>query len=216
MGSQLYGAGKGNPYGHFEDVEIVQFHSAILEREGWNLWTAAKLPGLRPEDEAAARRLIERRESRERWGWKDPRTCLFLGLWNRLLPHARYLFIVRHPLLVCDSLRRRERRALVYWRSDSWRLNAWTMHTLACYRFARNNPQRAAMARIRPSIADPGAFARLLRERFQLDCRSEDFSARYVTGAMRTAVPWRRTGWLPIPFLRAMALYGRVCRQAAL
>jgi hypothetical protein len=43
-----------------------------------------------------------------RWGWKDPRTCLVLPQWLALFPRARLLHIVRHPLDVALSLRRRE------------------------------------------------------------------------------------------------------------
>jgi hypothetical protein len=42
------------------------------------------------------------------WGWKEPRTTLFTSLWLQLFPDARIVHVVRHPLAVAQSLRRRE------------------------------------------------------------------------------------------------------------
>jgi hypothetical protein len=44
------------------------------------------------------------------WGWKEPRTCLTLPIWQALYPEARYVHIVRHPLDVALSLRARQER----------------------------------------------------------------------------------------------------------
>lgn len=45
--------------------------------------------------------------SSENWGWKDPRSCLFLELWNEIYPKAKYIFIYRNPLDVAKSLETR-------------------------------------------------------------------------------------------------------------
>jgi hypothetical protein len=42
------------------------------------------------------------------WGWKDPRTCLTMPVWNEIYPEAKLLHITRHPLDVAISLQRRE------------------------------------------------------------------------------------------------------------
>jgi len=57
--------------------------------------------------EAKARALIAARSFRPLWGWKDPRTALFLPFWERLLPEARFVFVYRGPWEVIDSLYRR-------------------------------------------------------------------------------------------------------------
>jgi len=41
------------------------------------------------------------------WGWKDPRTCLTLPFWQRLIPEMRYVICLRNPCDVADSLLRR-------------------------------------------------------------------------------------------------------------
>jgi hypothetical protein len=42
------------------------------------------------------------------WGWKEPRTTLFAPSWLQLFPEARVIDVVRHPLTVAMSIRRRE------------------------------------------------------------------------------------------------------------
>jgi hypothetical protein len=44
------------------------------------------------------------------WGFKDPRSSIFLPVWLRLFPHARLLRIRRHGIDVAASLRARYRR----------------------------------------------------------------------------------------------------------
>jgi sulfotransferase family protein len=42
------------------------------------------------------------------WGWKDPRTCLTLPVWEEIFPEAKRIHVTRHPLDVAISLQRRE------------------------------------------------------------------------------------------------------------
>jgi len=42
------------------------------------------------------------------WGWKEPRTTLFAPLWLQFFPEARVIDVIRHPLAVAMSIRRRE------------------------------------------------------------------------------------------------------------
>lgn len=74
-----------------------------------------------------------------RWGWKDPRTCLTMNIWNEVFPEARLLHITRHPLDVAISLERREtkrresglavRQAVL---SLEHNLRLWEIYTAEC------------------------------------------------------------------------------------
>ncbi len=44
------------------------------------------------------------------WGWKEPRTTLFARPWLRILPDARIVHVLRHPVAVARSIRQRELR----------------------------------------------------------------------------------------------------------
>ncbi|PYJ37016.1 MAG: hypothetical protein DME84_09125 [Verrucomicrobia bacterium] len=54
-----------------------------------------------------ARLLIEGFDSRDVWGWKDPRNSLTLPFWQNLLPGLKTLIMVRNPLEVAYSMRER-------------------------------------------------------------------------------------------------------------
>jgi hypothetical protein len=43
------------------------------------------------------------------WGWKDPRTILFIDFWLELLPKARLIIPIRHPLGIYTSYLKRIR-----------------------------------------------------------------------------------------------------------
>jgi hypothetical protein len=98
VGETLLGAGVGNVEGHFEDMALYRFHRTWLERHRLphTGFVHAPVPPLTADGKAELRRLIAERNARfEAWGWKEPRTCLFLDDYRELLPDARYLVIFR-------------------------------------------------------------------------------------------------------------------------
>jgi len=127
MGSQLLPPAEDNRRGFFEDVDILAFHERCLNRRGWNYLSIpyARID-LDENERAEARALIGARERRCPWGWKDPRTCLFLNAWYELLPDCRFVVVHRHPVQVLASLLRRgERVALT---DCAAALHAWTIY----------------------------------------------------------------------------------------
>lgn len=116
IGDQLVGPQKGNPRGHFEAVPILGFHEEILKRtlsdqtptfdKGIFVTEEPKL-SFSQEDREEAKGLLKHLQREGVWGWKEPRTCLFLDLWRDLLPNARSVMVYRHPLEVHQSLLRR-------------------------------------------------------------------------------------------------------------
>jgi GT2 family glycosyltransferase len=110
LGDKLSPAGPGNPEGHFEDLEFVDLHRAALRSRGLDPdgWEAtAVLDDMPAAYDATARDLVASRSGLPLWGWKDPRTTLFLPFWESLLPEAKFVFVYRAPWEVVDSLYRR-------------------------------------------------------------------------------------------------------------
>jgi len=66
-------------------------------------FTSSRLDPLRLK----ARLLIERFDSASVWGWKDPRNSLTLPFWQQLFPKLKTLIMVRNPLEVAHSMRKR-------------------------------------------------------------------------------------------------------------
>lgn len=158
LGDVLLGASPTNPSGHFEDVEILEFHRAILQREfGHTMW-APKPPQLTSADRSEAEALVAQRMSKAgAWGWKEPRTCLFLDLWDELLPAANYLFVIRHPRLVLDSLGRRNNTRFYHFWVHNRFVRAWIVYNAECLRFYQEHPGRCVLVQLEELLQSPRA-----------------------------------------------------------
>jgi hypothetical protein len=107
LGDQFLGAGIGNTDGHFEDVDFVEAHRAILRELTGNDEGLLNLDNLciPAGQEKILQALTARKQSAQvQWGWKDPRTCLFLDAYRVILPEAKYLVILRDYKSVVSSL----------------------------------------------------------------------------------------------------------------
>src|SRR5262249_16742307 len=110
MGAELIPGSKGNWRGPFEGRGFVRFPEAGLGRGGGRAPRPPRDGGPRAGRGEARRGTPPGadRTRRPRWGWKDPRTSLFLRSWDVLLPEgAFYLLLYRHPAEVALSLLRR-------------------------------------------------------------------------------------------------------------
>jgi hypothetical protein len=110
IGTQLEGKKFSNPDGHFEDIDFLNLHEEILKSpevpyHGEMNPCDFKISDVQQEK---IKNLIIQKNRSEEWGWKDPRTCLFLGVYRKLIPNARYLVIVRPYTEIIDSLLRRK------------------------------------------------------------------------------------------------------------
>jgi hypothetical protein len=111
MGETLEPGGNGNIEGHFEDVEFLKMHEEILA--GHNLpatgLTVGHVDQFTIYEREKLKSIIKvKQQLYDQWGWKDPRSCLFLDVYKELLPDARYLVILRNYQSVVSSLLRRE------------------------------------------------------------------------------------------------------------
>jgi len=95
VGEKLLRADVSNPAGHFEDLDILDFHKEVLEDNNISPFTG-DIPALKLNGEQAqrARDIVARRNAKTLWGWKDPRTVLFIPLWKKLLPHGKLICVI--------------------------------------------------------------------------------------------------------------------------
>jgi glycosyltransferase involved in cell wall biosynthesis len=94
-------------YGNFADPAVVELHRQILRSRTASAYDVpASPPPPTPADLVArAQELVAvRHRGGAPWGWCEPRSCLCLDLWERALPEARWLFIVRDPAVNAFSL----------------------------------------------------------------------------------------------------------------
>jgi GT2 family glycosyltransferase/glycosyltransferase involved in cell wall biosynthesis len=101
-----------NPDGFWEHLGFVALNDELLDGLGgaWDLppkadenLSSERLDAVRMK----ARFLIESFDSAEVWGWKDPRNSLTLRFWEDLLPTLKTVIILRNPLEVAYSMRKR-------------------------------------------------------------------------------------------------------------
>ena len=126
LGDDLLEANPSNPYGHFEDRDVVGLHQNIFADNGLT-WIVGEpfLPVVRPSRWERMKQIIERRNSEHRlWGFKDPRACLFIMLWKYLMPDAKVLLVYRHFTGPTRSLASRHSAALVLQRGQQARAPA--------------------------------------------------------------------------------------------
>lgn len=185
MGERLFGPNVGNSLGHFEDVGFLEFHMRALRELGHNLEGYVTRPlAVMPADLVTeARKLVANRVQTPRlWGWKEPRTTLFLDFWNRLLPEARYAFVFRNPWDVADSLFRRGDAAFVV--DPRLALDVWVAYNRRIADFIVRHPTRCVLFEISQLIADPSAVFAAVRTQLGLpvgeppDCFRHDLFGR--------------------------------------
>ncbi len=102
-----------NPKGHWEDLQAVAINEELLKKTN-GTWHAPPPPeaitAAASKLEEAIRSFWLERSSKQRWGWKDPRTVLTLPAWLKFKPaeiNPRYLVVTRNPWAAAQSLFRR-------------------------------------------------------------------------------------------------------------
>ncbi|MBE9191778.1 sulfotransferase [Gloeocapsopsis crepidinum LEGE 06123] len=109
VGERLLGANESNAKGHFENIDFFEFHKTVLRSQGIDDagWTLTETVEVEQQYIDQAKELIAINSKSPYWGWKDPRTTLFLNFWADLLPEAKFILVYRSPWEVVDSLYRR-------------------------------------------------------------------------------------------------------------
>ena len=196
IGDKLLAPNEANPRGYFEDVDFLEFHEQLLNnRQQHYLYVDRNFHfESTAAEKGRARKLIEHRAHRHIWGWKDPRTSLFLDFWNELLPEARFVFVFRHPLQVLLSLLRRnefDNRPIL-----TAGLQAWQTYNANIMSFYDRHPDRCLLIHIDSMTARIEQFANLVREKLNLDVRIDStiFDRIYRAQELsRTQVPLEAT-----------------------
>ena len=80
-----------------------------------------------------ARFLIDKFSTEKNWGWKDPRNSLTLRFWQGLLPKLKVVLMVRNPLEVAYSMRKRNGT------SYAFGLRLWEIYNRRVLETARNS-----------------------------------------------------------------------------
>lgn len=202
MGDRFLEPDEGNPGGYFEDLDFLELHRHFLSRseveagrllEDSTLREAPIACDLPEDDRQAAQALAEARvRAGNPWGWKDPRTCYYLELWEELLPEANYLLTYRHPLEVCASLLRMGRNWDCLF-DPLLPLRSWTFSMQQVLRFAERLPsERISIFAAEAMWTKPDELASELGQKWDLSIDAESLREIRRPSASRGAHPVNR------------------------
>lgn len=111
LGSRHARPGMANSRGFFEDLDFLDTHQEMLSY--FNIDNRGLIPPfnfeLTDHQYSQLQKLLAAKSSNcDQWGWKEPRTCLFIKYYNKLIPDAKYLILYRDYAFVVESLIRRD------------------------------------------------------------------------------------------------------------
>ena len=174
IGDRLMGAGEANVKGHFEDWDFVEFHENVLRSQGISHegWTKEKQIPVQEQYLAAAQALIRTKQEYPIWGWKDPRTTLFLDFWSELIPHAKFIFIYRSPWEVVDSLFRRG--DVIFQTNPNFAVEQWVIYNQAILKFKAISPEKCLLFDLKSVTNNPDLIINKINEKLELNLRSPE------------------------------------------
>jgi hypothetical protein len=173
IGERLMEGNWSNPRGHFEDMDFIEFQRGALVQLGLHQdgWLTSDLPKI-PEDllDQARALMIRKRQVNRPWGWKDPRTVLFLPLWISLIPDARFAIVYRAPWEVVESLFRRG--DAIFADDPELAVKTWVFYNLKLLALERAAPERCVLANVKTITANAAAWVSALAERTGISLRA--------------------------------------------
>lgn len=152
-----------NPTGFWEPRLLVDENESMLKAAGGRWHAPPGDTSIRASFASASstyrQLLISYHRRKPSWVWKDPRLCLLLPDWQSLLGRVLVVIVLRHPLEVADSLRRRDGFDLEHG------VALWERYTLGALAAASSLP--AAIVQQEDLMAEPlevaGRLSRWLR-----------------------------------------------------
>jgi len=188
----LLGSDSSNPAGHFEDFDFLRLQEAVItlldpKSKGWIIFPDAFL-SMPSEHKAAAKKLVEVRNANyPLWGWKDPRTVLFLTEWKELIPSLKILLVWRSCAEVVASLIKRSRSAEA---PDVVKLSLletarlWQHCNARVCDFKRLYPNDTVLLPLDYVLTQDKATVELLNEKFGLGLRYEPIGQLYESNLL--------------------------------
>jgi hypothetical protein len=169
IGARLLGADPSNKYGHFEDIDFLSFHIDVLTSQGYcpEGYILQKTVHVPEQHRARAHVLVQARmDTGQPWGWKEPRTTLFLDFWQGLIPHLGFLLLFRSPWEVVDSQYRRGHA--IFRTNPNLAIQVWKTYNEALLDFAERFPDQCLLVEGPAAGPDPSLLTAAMARKFGL------------------------------------------------
>lgn len=169
IGQELIKAGNGNVKGFFENIDFVKFHEEVLRSQNLDEigWTLENNISVQEQYKKQAKNIIAKNSQADIWGWKDPRTTLFLDFWAELLPEAKFLFIYRSPWEVVDSLYRRGDE--IFMKQPELAVKIWMHYNRKILNFFNKFPQQCVLISVHNIVNHLDEFINIINTKFDLN-----------------------------------------------
>lgn len=169
VGDLLLPANTSNQQGYFEDIDFLVLHENILKsqgisNEGWLLTEPTEVP--RPLYDQAINLCDSRLKNHALWGWKEPRTTLFLKFWKQLLPQAKFIFTYRSPWEVMDSLFTWGHAAFA--NNPNFAVQIWIAYNQMILRFYEQHPDDCFLFHCDLLKTDEAGFVEKVKHKFDI------------------------------------------------
>lgn len=99
---------KYNPKGNRENQDVIDLHQSLLKDNQGSWVNPPASERWQSKHKQRARKILSDYADVPVWGFKDPRTLLFLDGWVELVPDMEFIGIFRHPMVVARSLHARK------------------------------------------------------------------------------------------------------------
>ena len=174
--------------GHHEDKDFFEFHREIMARVRIYGFPTNELQLLlfriKSSDRQKAINLIESKDNLAQWGWKDPRTTLFLDFWQEILVSPKYLFVYREPLLVVNSLLRRGTDKHIL-KKPIIALRSWKVYNRQIIKFWNKHQNDCVLYNIADLATNYSYLIDHLNSKLGTDLQQADFSKIYRQDALK-------------------------------
>ena len=177
IGERLMASNTSNLKGHFENLDFFRFHQRVLQSQAIDPagWTLQKEIKVEPAFVELAQKLVAENVQPSAWGWKDPRTTLFLDFWATLLPDANFLLVYRSPWEVIDSLYRRSMEPdQIFFQQPDLAPKIWAHYNQNILDLQSRIPERCLLVNIQTITHQTQAWIDSLNQKFQLHLTAPD------------------------------------------
>jgi len=130
-----------------EDRDFVKLHSQALQKKyprvsSWKVAPRRQLTFTRETQHQANKLVYIRNQKYANWGWKDPRTVLYLEQWKKIVPDLKVVLVWRPCIDVAQSLFNRSRRSKEQAHHISRReaVKLWRRHNKQIIAFKKKHP----------------------------------------------------------------------------
>ncbi|WP_294956226.1 hypothetical protein [Sulfurovum sp.] len=176
IGKKLMSPSISNADGHYEDMDFYHLHEKLLayHQTDWQ-HTDLHLLDVPINYQNEMKRLIEVRDSEHtQWGFKDPRTILFLPEWYSQLSNPYTVVIYRHYSETSHSLLHRaagdflqspDLNQIKFWKEEELPFRMWLAYNLRLVEHIKAHPE-TTMVLSHDAVVKGYPVVKSLKERF--------------------------------------------------